>query len=105
MSNDPFGTCLEPQCDDTEAPPELPSLKDMTKNLLGTAKDITRGVMQGEGLLVTNELYVIRMELCNSCEFFRKEDKRCTQCGCFMETKTRFKKTYCPVGKWEAVND
>jgi formamidopyrimidine-DNA glycosylase len=105
MSADPFGVCLEPECDDTEVPNELPTIKDMAKSLLGTAKDIAKGAMQGEGLLVTEEVYTTRMEFCNGCEFFRKEDKRCTQCGCFMEAKTRFKKTYCPVGKWGAIND
>lgn len=100
MSNDPFGVCLEPKCGDEEQPKELPSFTDMARGLLGSAKDIVGGVVHGEGLLVTEEIYTERMSMCNTCEFFRKEDKRCTQCGCFMEAKTRFKKTFCPVGKW-----
>jgi hypothetical protein len=103
MSNDPFGVCIEPQCDDTEVSNELPSLTDMAKNLLGTAKDIAKGAVLGEGVLVEEAVYIDRMNHCNGCEFFRKDDKRCAQCGCFMETKTRFKKTYCPIGKWGAV--
>lgn len=101
MSNDPFGVCLEPKCND-EAPKELPSFADMAKGFLGSAKDVVTGVVQGEGVMVTEEIYTNRMNICNACEFFRREDKRCTQCGCFMEAKTRFKKTFCPVHKWEA---
>ena len=100
MSHDPFGVCLEPKCTDDEPPNELPSLKDMAKGFLGSAKDVLVGAIQGEDVLVTEDVYNIRMSICNDCEFFRKEDKRCSQCGCFMEAKTRFKKTYCPIHKW-----
>lgn len=103
MSTDPFGVCLEPHCADKEPPKELPSVGDMAKGLLSSAKDIVSGVVHGEGLLVSEEVYTTRMSICSTCEFFRLEDKRCTQCGCFMEAKTRFKKTYCPVHKWDAV--
>jgi formamidopyrimidine-DNA glycosylase len=102
MSHDPFGVCLEPKCTDDEPPKELPSLKDMAKGFIGSAKDVLTGAIQGDGILVTEEVYTERMSICNGCEFFRKEDKRCSQCGCFMETKTRFKKTYCPIHKWES---
>jgi hypothetical protein len=101
MSTDPFGVCLEPNCtDDTQ--PELPPMKDMVKGFLGTAKDIVFGAVHGEDVLVTEEVYNTRMSICAGCEFFRKEDKRCSKCGCFMEAKTRFKKTFCPIHKWEA---
>lgn len=103
MSTDPFGICLEPKCNDVEPPKELPSLSDMAKGFLNSAKDVVTGAVHGDGLFVTEEVYTTRMSLCSACEFFRKEDKRCSQCGCFMEAKTRFKKTYCPVHKWNAV--
>lgn len=103
MSTDPFGVCLEPKCNDEEPSKELPSFTDMAKSLLGSAKDIFTGVAHGEGVMVSEDVYLQRMSICNTCEFFRQEDKRCTQCGCFMEAKTRFKKTFCPVHKWEAL--
>jgi hypothetical protein len=102
MSHDPFGVCLEPKCND-EVQPDLPSLKDMAKGFISSAKDVLVGAIQGEDILVTDEVYNTRMSICNGCEFFRKEDKRCSQCGCFMEAKTRFKKTFCPIHKWEAA--
>lgn len=101
MSVDPFGVCLEPECHDSSTK-ELPSFSDMAKGFIGSAKDIITGVVQGEGLLVTEELHNHRLNICNGCEFFRLEDKRCSKCGCFMEAKSKFKKTYCPIGKWNA---
>lgn len=101
MSKDQFGVCLEPKCNDEPAP-ELPSIKDMTKGFVNSAIDVISGAVRGEGIMVTEEVYKTRMDICASCEFFRRDDKRCSQCGCFMETKTKFKQTYCPIHKWEA---
>lgn len=103
MSADPFGICLEPNCVDKEPPKELPPVVDMAKGFMGSAKDVLGGIINGEGLTVTEQVYNERMASCKGCEFFRQEDKRCTQCGCFMEAKTRFKKTYCPIHKWNVV--
>lgn len=102
MTHDPFGVCLEPNCHD-EQPPELPKFTDMAKSLLGSASDILSGAFHGDGVLVSEEVYTSRMTICEGCEFFRKEDKRCSQCGCFMEAKTRFKKTFCPLHKWDTL--
>jgi hypothetical protein len=102
MSTDPFGVCLEPKCKD-EIQPELPPLKDMAKGFLGTAADVLVGAFQGGDVVVTEEVYNTRMNICNTCEFFRKVDKRCSKCGCFMEAKTRFKRTTCPMNKWESA--
>lgn len=104
MSDNPFGVCLEPKCDDDKTTTEqsLPSVGIMINNLAGSMKDIFGGVLHGEGVTVTEEVYNTRMNICRGCEFFIQDTKRCSQCGCFMEAKTRFKKTYCPVHKWEA---
>jgi hypothetical protein len=88
-------------CND-EAQPELPPLKEMAKGFLGSVKDVLLGAVQGEDIVVTEEVYTSRMNICNSCEFFRKTDSRCAKCGCFMEAKTRFKRTFCPIHKWGA---
>jgi len=105
MNNDPFGFCAEPECNDELPPRELPSFTDMARNLLDSAKDVVSGMVHGEGLLVTEEIYTTRMNICNSCEFFRVDDKRCSKCGCFMEAKTRLKKTYCPIHKWGTIDE
>lgn len=98
MSKDQFGVCLEPKCNDEEA--ELPSMKDMAENLLSSGKDILAGVLSGDGLMVEESVQKDRLDICSTCEFFITESVRCTKCGCFMKTKTMFKKVSCPMGKW-----
>jgi len=55
-----------------------------------------------------------RLNTCRSCEHFVVKTKSCGPlvkeaftdsplCGCHMPTKTRFKTSSCPLGKWEAV--
>jgi len=63
MSNDPFGVCLEPKCNDEEPSKDLPSFTDMAKGFFGSAKDVLSGAVQGEGVLVTEEIYNTRISL------------------------------------------
>jgi len=105
MSDDPFGVCLEPQCHDDEEVKELPSVLQMAKSLMGTAKDVVGGALSGKGLRVDETTYEHRISLCRGCEFFINETERCSVCGCYMKAKSMFKKAYCPENKWEAVND
>lgn len=99
MSTNPFGVCLQENCEE-DSQPELPSSTDMAKNLLSSGKDILSGVLSGDGLMVEESVQKNRLDICSTCEFFIKESVRCTKCGCFMNTKTMFKKVSCPVGKW-----
>lgn len=49
-----------------------------------------------------NRLSKYRMSICKECEFnvkFLKEDI-CTQCGCFLDAKTRVRKEKCVENKW-----
>lgn len=103
MSDDPFGMCLEPECHDEEEVRELPSILEMAKNLVGSAKDIAAGAIAGEGLAVEQTIYEHRMNICEGCEFFINETSRCSVCGCYMKAKAMFKKTYCPENKWENI--
>ena len=105
MDEEHIEICLEPECGDTEAPKEMPSLFQMAKNLVNSGKDIVEGAMSGEGLLVPEETHNERMEICKSCPLFVHESSRCLECGCFMHTKAMFKKTYCPLHKWEVVGN
>lgn len=41
-----------------------------------------------------------RLEICKSCEFFQAYINRCAQCGCFMQAKTMFPDSKCPLNKW-----
>jgi hypothetical protein len=46
------------------------------------------------------ELSEYRLEICRSCEFFRKRTQTCSQCGCFMKLKTTLEQAKCPEKKW-----
>lgn len=100
MNKDPFGVCLEPKCDDTESQKELPSFTEMAKNFADSMKDIATGVFSGNGLLTDEHTYGNRMNICVQCPSFKSDTKRCSECGCFMEAKGRFKNVSCPLGKW-----
>lgn len=52
--------------------------------------------------LFTNraEMSKKRLDICNDCEHFIKKTFRCEKCGCFMNYKTLFARSECPIGKW-----
>lgn len=101
MTNDPFGICLQENCEDKDTPEqELPSTLTMMRNLFRDGRAIIGGALAHEGLLVFDDVFERRMSICKDCPFFIQESKRCSKCGCFMEKKAMFKKTKCPEGKW-----
>lgn len=101
-TNDPFGICLEENCEGKDTPEqELPSTMEMMRNLFKSSKAIIGGVLAHEGMLVFDDVFERRMSICKECPFFIQESKRCSKCGCFMEKKAMFKKTECPIGKWK----
>lgn len=51
----------------------------------------------------SEEVYKERMDICKSCEFLFTPTNQCTQCGCFMNIKTRINEAYCPLGKWMPI--
>jgi hypothetical protein len=46
------------------------------------------------------ELIEHRLAICNSCEWFKKNLKKCKKCGCFMSLKSTLRQATCPIGKW-----
>lgn len=77
---------------------KFPSAFQMARNALKQAWDSTKGVIQTGQLLVKAEEANKRLGICEGCEFFK--DKRCTQCGCFMEQKVHLEAASCPKSKW-----
>lgn len=100
MSSNPFGVCLQPECHDVTPPPQLPSTFEMMKNLLVSSKQIIEGAVAGEGVIVDEEIFNSRLDICTACPLYLQDSSRCTQCGCYMKNKAMFKKMSCPIGKW-----
>lgn len=77
---------------------KFPSTFQMARNAFKQAWDSTKGVLSGRNFLVEANTANNRYSICEGCEFFK--EKRCTQCGCFMEAKVHLELASCPVGKW-----
>jgi len=72
---------------------KMPSRRQMAKNLGKTIREIA-----SDPRWVTPEEKKKRMDICNSCEHFT--GSRCRKCGCFLQTKAKFKASHCPINKW-----
>lgn len=44
-----------------------------------------------------------RAAICEECEFFIVADRRCSKCGCWVDTKAGFRTQQCPEKKWPAL--
>ena len=73
------------------------SVGDMAKGLVKVAGQAVRNGRVSEE--IRNERY----DTCKGCPAFIKDSKRCSECGCFMESKTWIggdPNTLCPLKKW-----
>lgn len=73
--------------------PKYPSAKQQLRNFKQTAKDVIRNPR-----LCTQEEKNSRLNICKTCEYFT--GSRCKKCGCFLQTKAKFKAAHCPIRKW-----
>ncbi len=69
---------------------------------LGTAKSLSRAAAD----LITNQRADLtererRYNICLKCP--ERNHNRCGLCGCFIKTKTIFKNSECPIGKWSTL--
>ena len=80
----------------------VPKIKRSPKELMtGLAKTALQGVRNGR---VSGEVREERFDTCKTCPAFREHDKRCAECGCFMEAKTWIAgdpDALCPLHKWD----
>lgn len=55
-----------------------------------------------DNIFVSDEEREKRMKICEGCDYFDPILTRCTECGCFLEIKTRLKMFHCPLKppKW-----
>ena len=74
----------------------LPSKIQMAKNLASATKDHAKtGFAQAQ-----DELQAERLEICKGCEFYIPDQDRCGKCGCYLKSKSAWKSSKCPIGKW-----
>ena len=76
---------------------QYPGLVTLTKNFLKAATKIVASGFD----VVSEETYKDRLNTCANCPLLDKGDKRCTDCGCWVEKKAAFTIERCPQGKWK----
>lgn len=80
--------------------PTPPPFRQMVQNVGESVVKNVQSVIAGNPLNVSDEEKNRRLSICNSCEFFIRDQERCSKCGCYMAVKTYLKAESCPVGKW-----
>lgn len=50
-------------------------------------------------ILSSSEAYE-RIKICQECEKFLKLPRICGKCKCFIPSKSRWRNSKCPLGKW-----
>jgi hypothetical protein len=74
---------------------ELP----LIEQAVSLTKAVTREIMS-DTIPLSDETVTNRIAICKACDDISKDLKTCTQCGCMLEHKTRFRTASCPLGKW-----
>ena len=82
---------------------QYPSTFQMARNLAKEMWNTGKRAARGLPVIVSAEVGFERLQICEGCDKFDAEPGRCTECGCFMRTKTQFASASCPLKKWEAV--
>lgn len=63
-------------------------------------KELTKDALKLNVQMAPPELARARLDLCEACPHYKKELRKCSQCGCYMPVKTKLTKAVCPVKKW-----
>ena len=75
---------------------KLPSTMEMAKNFVKSAAKHVQSGMKN----VTEEKQAERLKICSECPFIVENGSRCGKCGCFLQVKTKWESSTCPIGKW-----
>tara|TARA_Y100000004_G_scaffold71605_1_gene80485 strand:- start:415 stop:828 length:414 start_codon:yes stop_codon:yes gene_type:complete len=73
---------------------KMPSIMKQAANF---AKSVTKHVATG-AQKVPNHVRASRLEICRACD--KLDEKRCTECGCFVDIKAGWASEACPLAKW-----
>lgn len=68
------------------------------RNAAGAVARLTKAVVKGGKVRVSDEEHHRRLDICHVCEFF--QNGRCLKCGCIINLKNRLATEHCPINKW-----
>jgi len=82
--------------------PKYPSLFKMASNFVMSMAKVGVTAIKGDDILVDEEEFIDRLEICCGCALFDPEQVRCTDesCGCFLKAKGRLAAMICPLYLW-----
>jgi len=76
------------------------SFKCKLKNLSESIKNIISDSINGKETIASVELIEKRIKVCNKCPYLSSNRAYCTECGCIISLKTKFKSSKCPKKYW-----
>ena len=80
---------------------DFPSIDKQFENLSKFVFEMSTDIASGDfNVFVDDETKNERMEICKKCEFFYAQQQRCRKCGCWLDYKTKFSASTCPIDKW-----
>lgn len=79
--------------------PQVPLSKKI-KNLTHSIKGVLNDFVNGKETLAEESLIQKRMEICHNCPYISDSKTYCTDCGCILVFKTKFKSSSCPKKYW-----
>lgn len=79
---------------------EFPSISEQAKNLTNLVQSTILDAIKGNKVFVSDEEKENRMAICKVCEYYHEEHVRCLKCGCFLEHKSSYSASTCPINKW-----
>jgi hypothetical protein len=79
-----------------------PSRMRQIASAAGAAGRAIVAAATGQPVLVSDEIRAARQAICDECEHWDVENRRCRKCGCY-GLKLDLATERCPIGKWERV--
>ena len=79
-------------------------LLDIPKLVKNFTKELHIYIKNGRPKTTSSE-YEERLNICESCEFFRKQTCSCGACGCYLGTKAQWATSECPKNKWPKIEE
>jgi hypothetical protein len=81
---------------------DYPSIFRMARNLAGSLAEVASSAFEGGDIVVEEEEFLDRLEICCDCALLDPSQIRCTHesCGCFLKVKGRLAAMCCPLYLW-----
>lgn len=85
---------------DANVTSSFPPLSEQMKNVVNAGGRIINAAIRGNQIQASSEEVTKRQQICDGCEFYNKESKRCQKCGCYLRMKIQLETEHCPIGNW-----